>query len=114
MKHAQQAIEGSLLKLASKKAAKEGISVRALEQLTGETKAEPKKKKKRAEKSDIPSDHVHYISERLAQHFSTSVHVTPCKTLANGKKAKGSISIDFYSNEELDRLLEVLGLLDQL
>ena len=28
---------------------------------------------------------------------------------ANGKKAKGTIEIDFYSNEDLDRLMERLG-----
>ena len=31
----------------------------------------------------------------------------------NGKKAKGSIEIEYYSNEDLDRILEILGLTEQ-
>ena len=34
-------------------------------------------------------------------------------TLANGKKVKGSIEIDFFSVEDLNRILEVLGVTDK-
>jgi hypothetical protein len=37
----------------------------------------------------------------------------PSRTLANGKKAKGLIEIDFYSNEDLTRILDLLGLSDK-
>ena len=50
----------------------------------------------------------------LHQHLGTAVHVTPCRTLANGRKAKGSITVDFYTTEELDRLLAILGLTENL
>ena len=46
----------------------------------------------------------------MHQHFGTSVRIAPCKSLANGKKAKGTIEIDFFSNDDLDRLLVILGL----
>ena len=34
----------------------------------------------------------------------------PSKTYANGKKGRGLIEIDFYSNEDLTRIIDVLGI----
>jgi ParB family chromosome partitioning protein len=87
---------------------KEHLSVRALENIVAKLKRPPKKP--RAEKSDIPQDHVRYLTDRLHQHFGTSVRLIPCRTLSNGKKAKGSVEIDYFSSDELDRLLTLLGL----
>lgn len=98
--------------LLARRTAKEGLSVRVLEQLVARHRGTPKKP--RTEKPDIPADHLKYLVDRLHQHLGTSVRVTPCKTLANGKKSKGSIEIDYYSNEELDRLLQLLGLTEDL
>ena len=89
---------------------KEGLSVRTLEHIV--TRLKKPAKKPRAEKSDIPEDHLRFLIERLHQHLGTAVRVNPCKTLANGKKTKGSVEIDFYSNEDLDRLLILFGLTD--
>jgi hypothetical protein len=38
------------------------------------------------------------------------VHINSTKTLANGKKIKGSVQIDYYNNEDLTRVLEILGI----
>ena len=38
----------------------------------------------------------------------------PSRTLANGKKVKGLIEIDFYSSDEFDRLLVLLGVTETL
>jgi len=43
-------------------------------------------------------------------HFGTSVRVSPTQTYANGKKKKGVIEIDFFSNEDLDRIMTMLGI----
>ncbi len=86
----------------------EQMSVRTLERIVERLKRAPKKP--RAEKADMPDSHLRHLSEQLHQHLGTSVRVEPCKTLANGKKAKGTIEIDFYSNDDLDRLLAILGL----
>jgi ParB family chromosome partitioning protein len=96
----------------ARRTVKEGLSVRSLERLVAKLKRPPRKR--RAERSDIPPDHVKYLTDRLYQHLGTSVRVAPCKTLANGKKAKGVIEIDYYSGEELDRLLVLLGLSEDL
>lgn len=91
---------------------REGLPVRALEKIVERLKKPPRKP--RAERSDIPESHLQDLVDRLHRHLGTAVHITPCRTLANGKKAKGSITIDFYTNEDLDRLLTILGLADAL
>ena len=93
--------------LLAKKAIKQGLSVRALERLV--KKINCPTKKPRAEKLDLPSDYLHTLSDELHQYFGTSVRVNPSKTLANGRKVKGSLEIDFHNNDELDRLLSIIG-----
>lgn len=90
---------------------KEGLSVRDLERVVEQARSVPRKR--RESKSDMPSDHLTYLTNRLHQHFGTSVHVQPCRTLVNGRKIKGNIQIDYYSNDELSRVLELLGLSEQ-
>ncbi|MBC8206757.1 MAG: ParB/RepB/Spo0J family partition protein [Kiritimatiellales bacterium] len=87
---------------------RENLSVRALEKIVEKMKAPPKKK--RAEKSDLPLDYVRHLSEKLHQHFGTAVHIKSTKTLTNGKKVKGSIEINYYNNDDLTRVLEILGI----
>lgn len=87
---------------------REGLSVRALEKII--EKLHKPAKKPRAEKSDLPIDYVRHLSEKLHQHFGTAVHITSTKTLSNGKKVKGAIQIDYYNNEDLTRVLEILGI----
>ncbi len=87
---------------------RENLSVRALEKIVLKMKAPPKKP--RAQKSDLPPDYVRHLSETLHRHFGTAVKVNSAKTLANGKKVKGSIEIDYYNNDDLTRVLEILGI----
>ena len=94
--------------LIARRAVEDGLSVRNLEKLIQRIKAAPRKP--RAAKPDLPASHVGYLSDQLHAHFGTSVRITPCRTYANGKKGKGSIEIDFFSNDDLDRLLSLLGI----
>lgn len=89
----------------------EGLSVRNLEKAVRRVKRHPRTPRRAV--SDMPKDHLSYLSDRLHSHFGTSVRVAPSRTFANGKKGKGTIEIDFYSNEELDRLLDLLGLTEE-
>ncbi len=91
----------------AKRILKEGLSVRALEKLVKKLNRIPKKS--RAEKADLPSDYLHTLSDELHQYFGTRVRITPSKTLTNGRKVKGSLEVDFHNNEELDRLLTIMG-----
>jgi ParB family chromosome partitioning protein len=99
-------------RLLAKRVLREGLSVRALEKIVARINRPPRKP--RAEKTDIPRDHVKYLVEQLHHHFGTGVRIEPCKTLANGKKVKGRVEIDFYSSDDLDRLLTMLGISENL
>lgn len=92
----------------AKKILKEGLSVRALEKLVAKMKRPPKKP--RAFKTDLPDEYLNDLNDKLHQHFGTGIRLSPTKTLANGKKTKGSIEIDFYNNDDLHRLLTLFGM----
>lgn len=87
---------------------RDGLSVRGLEKLVEQSRHAPRKR--REPKGDLPADHLAFVTDKLHRHFGTSVHVHPCRTLANGRKVKGSIQIDYYSNDDLGRILDVLGM----
>ena len=97
--------------LLARRTEKEGLSVRNLEKIVQRTKRVPRKP--RVSRSDIPASHLDHLSDRLHTHFGTSVRINPCRTYANGKKGKGCVEIDFYSTDDLHRILEVLGLVDE-
>jgi len=93
--------------LLAKRCIKDGLSVRMLERIVKKQALPPRKP--RAEKSDLPSEYLHTLSDELHQYFGTNVRITPSKTLTNGRKIKGSIEIGFHNNDELDRLLSLVG-----
>jgi ParB family transcriptional regulator, chromosome partitioning protein len=95
----------------ARRAVEEGWSVRVLEKAVERLARAPRKP--RAMRDDIPAAHLKDLSDKLHRHFGTSVRLVPSRTLANGKKAKGLIEIDFYSNEDLTRILDLLGLAEQ-
>jgi len=100
------------MELLAKRSIKEGLSVRALEKIVKKLGRPPKKP--RAERVDLPSDYLHSLSDELHQYFGTSVRINPSKTLTNGRKVKGSLEIDFHDNDELDRLLGLVGYSNEL
>lgn len=87
---------------------KQDLSVKALALLIQKARAVPRKP--RASRADLPATYVSSLSSRLHEHFGTKVRVLPSKTYANGKKGRGLIEIDFYSNEDLTRIIDVLGI----
>ncbi len=98
--------------LLANRIAKEGLSVRALENIVAALKKPHRKQ--RVERSDIPASHLQHLTDRLQQQFGTSVRIVPCKTLADGKKVRGRVEIDYYSTDDLDRLLSLLGLSESI
>ncbi|MCC5844789.1 MAG: ParB/RepB/Spo0J family partition protein [Verrucomicrobia bacterium] len=94
---------------------RERWSVRELERQVKTRLAAPKQPKPGAKaKLDIPADHLQYLTDRLHQRLGTSVRISPTRTLPNGKKQRGKVEIDFYSNDDLDRVLDLLGLTGDL
>jgi ParB family chromosome partitioning protein len=98
--------------LVARRIVEQGLSVRDAERLIRKLKQTPRKP--RTARTDIPASHLNDLSERLHAHFGTAVRVIPCKTYANGKKAKGAIEIDYYSGEDLDRILDILGITEDM
>lgn len=94
--------------LYAKRCVQEGLSVREIEKLVKNAARAPRKP--RASRDDLPRDHLSYLSDKLHAHFGTAVRINSCRTYSNGKKARGSIEIEFYSNDDLDRILELLGI----
>ena len=94
--------------LLAERVVQQNLSVRELERMVARSARGPRK---RAEKhTTLPDTYLTNLSDVLHRHFGTSIRVVPCGTLGSGKQAKGWIEIDFYSNEDLDRILELLGL----
>ncbi len=91
---------------------KESLSVRALERVV-ERMLKPAGKKQSA-RVDIPATHMQHLTDQLHQTLGTSVRLTSCRTLGNGKKVPGRIEIDYYSPEDLDRLLHSFGIHEEL
>ncbi|MDD5362093.1 MAG: ParB/RepB/Spo0J family partition protein [Ignavibacteria bacterium] len=78
----------------------ESLSVRKLEQITD--KQAKKKKKRKQDTSSAGSEYVE-IQNKLREYFGTRVIVKP-KT-----KQTGEIIIEYYSNDDLDRIIELSG-----
>lgn len=92
---------------------KERWSVRELERRV-KRRLSPPKSSPASSRTDIPADHAQFLTDKLHQRFGTSVRLVPTRSLANGKKKRGRLEIDFYSNDDLDRVLEILGLTGDL
>ena len=95
----------------------QGLSVRALEKLVASL-GQPKGGKKAAEKKDAgPADdksakQLKFLADRMQQELGTKVSLAPARLLADGKREMGRIVIEFFDNEDLSRLLDMLNLGD--
>lgn len=87
---------------------KHNLTVRQLEKYIAK-QLRPKRKKKPTQ-PDLPVTYLNDLSDRLHGHFGTSVKINSVVTQANGKKKPGTIEIEYYSNEELEGLLQMFGL----
>ena len=93
--------------LLARRCVTEGLTVRALERLIERRKAAKVQSASRT--IDIPESHIRYLLDKLHERFNSPIRLQPSVTYANGKRAKGSIQIDFADNEDLSRLLDLLG-----
>jgi ParB family chromosome partitioning protein len=93
--------------------ARDGLTVREVERLAAHAKPQPPKKP-RAERSDIPETHLRHLTDLLQQRLGTSVRLTPTRVLANGKRLAGRLEIDYFSPDDLDRLLDLLGVREEV
>ncbi len=82
----------------AKRIIKEGLNVRQVENLVKSLSAQKPKKKKNNSQIDVE---IKSIAEKLSKSFSTKV------TIKHGQK-KGEIRIEYYGNDDLDRILKIL------
>ena len=80
-----------------------GLSVRQVEQLVKNMLQEKKPSAVQATAPRLPPAYKR-IEDNLASYFSTRVN------LERKKSGKGSITIDFYTDEDLERVMEKMGL----
>ena len=97
--------------LLGRKCVTEELTVRSLEKLIQRRKADLEgAETRRPGKPDLPESYVRDLTDRLHKHFGTAVRLTPGVTHANGKHTKGVLEVDFYDNDDLDRLLNLFGI----
>ena len=58
---------------------------------------------------DLPDAYVRNLSERMKRHLGCAVRVSPGVTHPNGRHTKGVVEIDFFNNDDLDRIIKMLG-----
>ena len=75
------------------------MSVRQLEKLIKSGVLERKPKKKQKELNPYYRD----VKDKLQNHFGTKVNI-------NANKGKGKIEIEYYSEEDLQRILDIINL----
>lgn len=79
----------------------ENLNVRQVEALIRAISTEKKERETRENKSN---PYLNDVKDRLEGYFGTKV------MLSNNKKNKGKIEIEFYSEEDLNRILELLNI----
>ena len=83
------------------------LTVRALEKKVARLHA-PVAAKEKGE-PDLPEHYVRNLVDRLKKHLGCAVRVTSGVTHANGRHTKGIVEIDFFDNDELDRIIRMIG-----
>jgi ParB family chromosome partitioning protein len=89
-------------RLVAERVLKRSLTVRETEQLVEQLKGESKVRS-RVLTATVKSAHVVAIEERLQQKLGTHVNIH------HGKK-KGRIEIEYYGNDDLARVLAILGI----
>ena len=59
---------------------------------------------------DIPEGYLRSLTDKLKKHLGCAVRLTSGVTHANGRHTKGVMEIDFYDNDNLDRIIAMMGL----
>lgn len=96
--------------LLGRKSVTDNLTVRSLERLIQRRQsAALGQKKSAALQPDMPESHQRHIADKLASRLGTAVRLTPSCTTPSGKHIKGCIEVDYYTNDDLTRLLELLG-----
>jgi len=94
----------------------ESLSVRETEKRLAEFK-QPNlipETKKPSSTGDLDEQYVNHITDALNRHFGTKVRLASSRTSESGKTSAGKIEFEFYSSDDLTRLLDVMGFKEEL
>ncbi|MEG1552476.1 MAG: ParB/RepB/Spo0J family partition protein [Kiritimatiellia bacterium] len=91
-----------------RRAVAESLTVRAVERIVATANAPVVAHK--VPKADIPESYLRDLIDRLHAFFGTAIRLTPSRTLPNAHHAKGTLEVDFYNNDDLDRILTLLNI----
>lgn len=83
------------------------LTVRALEKKVARLHA-PVPEKPRGT-PDLPEGYVRSLCDKLKRHLGCAVRLTSGVTHANGKHTKGVLEIDLFDNDDLDRVIKMIG-----
>ena len=83
------------------------LTVRALEKKIARLNAPPQVKDHGT--PDLPESYVKMLTDRMKKHLGCAVRVTSGVTLPSGKHTKGVLEIDFFDNNDLDRIIRMVG-----
>ena len=83
------------------------LSVRALEKRVARLNAPPPAPVRGT--PDIPDGYARTLADKLRRHLGCAVRLTSAVTHANGRRTKGLLEIDFFDNDDLDRIIRLIG-----
>ena len=83
------------------------MTVRALEKRVARLHAQVETRQKGV--PDLPDGYVRSLAEKMKRHLGCAVRVTSGVTHQNGKHTKGLVEIDFLDNDDLDRIIRMIG-----
>ncbi|MGN0851905.1 MAG: ParB/RepB/Spo0J family partition protein [Kiritimatiellia bacterium] len=84
-----------------------GLTVRELERQIAREHAPTVEKK--AATPDMPDSYVRALAEEIHKTLGCAVRLKSAMKHANGKRTKGVLEIDFLDNDDLDRVLRIMG-----
>lgn len=84
-----------------------GITVRELERRVAKLHAPVVERKQGI--PDIPESYCRQLNEEIHKQLGCAVRLTSGVTHANGRHVKGVLEIDFLDNDDLDRILAMIG-----
>ena len=84
----------------------DGLTVRALENRISRRKNPPTPSRVTPDLSDA---YVRSLTDAIRRQVGCAVRLSPAATCANGKRLKGVLQFDFTNNDDLDRIVSILG-----
>ena len=93
--------------LLARECAERSLTVRDLEKRVARMKKPVSEPKKGV--PDLPESYVRNLVDVLHRHLGCAVRLSSGMTHANGKHTKGVMEIDFFDNDDLDRVLGIMG-----